>query len=238
MGAPRAIDAALDLARIPALANSNVTPPLPADVLDVMQIAAESPEACTAAAMATGVPERVLIEAARFYLQQTLFRPDADCYRVLGLQQHASHASARIHMRWLLQWQHPDRNGGWDAVYAKRIIKAWREVSNGSSAAGNFGPTTGEAESRGQIGRGNNRARRFSAPVRLPWIERPNENVSARNRKNSYRRFPTRAMKIVATLVIVLLLLGLTKLASGRSSTSSELSVPCGDRRSAVDCTW
>ena len=71
-----------------------------------------------------------MIEASRFYLQQVLFRPDADCYRILGIEPTASRATARSHMRWLLQWLHPDRNhNSWDAVYAERVLKAWREVS-------------------------------------------------------------------------------------------------------------
>ena len=213
MASQRAIDMALDLARMPAFAPSMSASPLPADVLEVIRIAAESPEACRAAALATGEPEPVLVEAARFYLQQVLFREEADCYRVLGIRPDESRAAARDHMRWLLQWLHPDRNGGWDAVYAKRIVNAWREVSNGSHAAGNSRPTAG-AESRGQVSPGDNRARRFSASVRLPWIARPYENVSERGRKNSYSLFAARVIKVAAGLVAILLLLGLTAPAS------------------------
>jgi hypothetical protein len=210
MASQRAIDMALDLARMPAFAASMSASPLPADVLEVIRIAAESPEACRAAALATGEPAPVLVEAARFYLQQVLFREEADCYRVLGIRPDESRASARDHMRWLLRGLHPDRNRGWDAVYAKRIVKAWREVSNGSHAAGNSRPTAGEAESRGQVSPGDNRARRFSASVRLPWIARPYKNVSKRGRKNSYSLFTTRAIKVAVGLVVILLLLGLT----------------------------
>ena len=95
-----------------------------------MRIAAASPEACEAAVEKTGEPTTVVIEAARFYLQQVLFRPEADCYRILGIEPTASRATARSHMRWLLQWLHPDRNSNsWDAVYAERVLNAWREVS-------------------------------------------------------------------------------------------------------------
>ena len=39
-------------------------------------------------------------------------------------------------MRWLLQWLHPDRNNNsWDAVYAERVLKAWREVSASDGSA-------------------------------------------------------------------------------------------------------
>src|SRR5215471_3533816 len=130
MTQPHVIELALDLARMPALARSSVAPPLPPNVIELMRIAAASPEACRAAVAQTGESTLVVIEAARFYLQQVLLRPDADCYRILGIKPTASRATARSHMRWLLEWLHPDRNNNnWDAVYAERVLKAWREVS-------------------------------------------------------------------------------------------------------------
>jgi hypothetical protein len=232
MANQRAVDLALDLARMPAFASSMAASPLPIGVLEVIRIAAECPDACRAAALTTGLQEPVLVEAARFYLQQILFRPEADCYRVLGIRPDDSRELARVHMRWLLLWLHPDRNGGWDAIYAKRIVKAWREVSTGSCAAGNSRPTTaGGAERRG---RGNNQTRRFSASVHLPLIKWPIEK--AWGRKKSYPRFPAAALRIAAGLVTILLLLGLTAPASGSNATVSELSVP-GDCRSASSLT-
>ena len=214
MASQRAIDMALDLARMPAFAASMSASPLPADVLEVIRIAAESPEACRAAALTTGASEPVLVEAARFYLQQVLFRPEADCYRVLGIQPDDSRAAARDHMRWLLQWLHPDRNGNWDAVYAKRIVKAWREVSNGSHAAGDSRLTAGEVDSWGHVSPGKNGARYLSASVRIPWIARPYENISARRRTYLHAPFVTRTLIVAAGLVVILLLLELTAPAS------------------------
>src|SRR5205823_3482880 len=115
MGGQRALDLALDLLRTPAFAASMANSPLPNDVLEVIRIAAASPDACRAAASVTGQPESTLIEAARFYVQQILLRPDADCYRVLGIRPEDSRESARVHMRWLLKWLHPDHNESWDA---------------------------------------------------------------------------------------------------------------------------
>src|SRR5215469_18277709 len=141
MAQPHVIELALDLARMPALARRSVVA-LPPNVIELMRIAAANPEACRDAVAQTGEPRHVVIEAARFYLQQVLFRPDADCYRILGIQPTASRATAREHMRWLLEWLHPDRNNNnsWDVVYAERVLKAWREVSaaNGSVARPNF----------------------------------------------------------------------------------------------------
>src|SRR5215472_18911186 len=169
MAQPHVIELALDLARMPALARSSVAPPLPPNVIELMRIAAGSAEACKAAVAQTGEPRHVVIEAARFYLQQVLFRPDADCYRILGVQPATSRATAREHMRWLLEWLHPDRNNNnnsWDTVYAERVLKAWREVSNGSAAKPSFelAPVSSVSVLK--------RKRRRPA-TRLPWIERP-----------------------------------------------------------------
>src|SRR5262249_32071273 len=131
-----AIDFALDLVRMPALARTSVAPVLPPNILELMRIAAACPEACEAAAARTGEPTAVLIEAARVYLQQGLFRPEADCHRILGIKPADSRETARNHMRWLLEWLHPDRNNNsWDAVYAERVLKAWRRVSNSHGPA-------------------------------------------------------------------------------------------------------
>src|SRR6516165_9674842 len=130
MAQSHVIELAVDLARMPALARTSAVPPLPPNIIELMRIAAASPEACQIAAAKTGEPIAVLIEAARFYLQQVLFRADADCYRILGIEPTASRATARDHMRWLMEWLHPDRNNNsWDGVYAERVLKAWREVS-------------------------------------------------------------------------------------------------------------
>jgi hypothetical protein len=159
------IDLALDLARMPALARTSVAPALPPNIVELMRIAAASPEACEEAAAKTGEPAAVVIEAARFYLQQMLFRPEADCYRILGIEPAASRATARSHMRWLLQWLHPDRNNNsWDAVYAERVLKAWREVSASNGRTAKPSDTRPRASSKkkkmGDIG-----------TIWVPWIE-------------------------------------------------------------------
>jgi hypothetical protein len=230
MAGQRAVDLALDLARMPAFASSMAASPLPSDVLEVIRIAAESPDACRAAALATGQPEPVLIEAARFYVQQILFRPEADCYRILGIRPDDSREVARVHMRWLLQWLHPDRNDGWDAIYAKRIVKAWREVSTGSSAAGDSHPIAEGAES---LRRANNQTRRFSASARPPLIKWPIKKAWS-GKKLDPRL--SAAAPIAAGLVTILLVLGLTAPASGGNSVLSDHQC-AGDCRSASAVT-
>ena len=172
MSGGRGIDLALDLARMPALAHSIEKPPLPTDIFEVMRIAAGSPEACQLAARATGQPAAVLIEAARFYVQQVLLRPDADSYRVLGLPPGASRELARSHLRCLLQWLHPDVNRDWDSVYAERVLKAWGEVSaNASRPSKSSSDILAGPGSRAPLGFG---------PRRMPWIETPQKKMKAK----------------------------------------------------------
>ena len=198
MTQPHVIELALDLARMPALARSSAVPPLPPNIVELMRIAAASPEACRAAVAQTGEPRHVVIEAARFYLQQVLFRPDADCYRILGVEPTTSRAMAREHMRWLLEWLHPDRNNNnnsWDTIYAERVLKAWREVSNGSAAKPNLTVTRASSD--------QNKKRRSPA-IRLAWIERPVQGRSLAIR-NQYGAFVLWAVPIGLVIIVLAL---------------------------------
>ena len=184
------IDHALDFARMPALARTSVAPPIPPNIVEVMRIAAASPAACEDAAAATGEPVPILVDAARFYLQQSLLRPEADSHRVLGLQAGASRATARSHRRWLMQWLHPDRNNDLEAVYAERVLKAWREVSNGETIPSDR--LQGSSEKNGKL-----------SSFRLPWIKqpiRPSSIISSASwrRRSTYTRKACRRMPITS----------------------------------------
>ena len=219
MTGPRAIFLALDLARMPALAMSAAAPVVPDDALELIRIAAACPTACRAAEAATGVPVDRLMEAARFYLQQALFRADADCYRVLGLQPGASRDVARRHLRWLLQWLHPDRNSGWDNVYAERVVKAWREVSL-SVRLNDAGQPIHSRAAPPRRAQSN-----VIRPVRLPWIQRPPQPSSPRPR-GGLSGSVLRVLTVLTSLGVILLLtvqpaLGSDGCLDGRSSWQS-----------------
>src|SRR5262245_20414374 len=193
MSGPRGIDLALDLARMPALAKTLATPQLPADIYDVMQIAAGSPEACQWAAEGTGQPAGVLTDAARFYLQSVLLRDDADPYRVLGLAPGASREMARRHLGCLLQWLHPDVNTDWDSVYAGRVLKAWREISANADSSR---PLDSRSHLLGEP-RVNSRA-----TMRMPWIKKSRHKTNAHPRQRA--RVPV-AKPLVALAAAALL---------------------------------
>lgn len=180
MAGRHAIETALDLARMPALARAKVAPPIPADVIEIIRIAAADQQACAAAVARTGERSEIIIEAARFYLQQVLFRPDADCYRVLGIERSDSRLKARSHMRWLMQWLHPDCNDGLDAIYAERVLTAWQQVSGKI-------PVVENPPARADSARTSRLKPREFAGVRLPWIRRPDAPAGQSGR--AYRLF-------------------------------------------------
>ena len=160
MSQRHAVGVALDLARMPALVRAPAARTLPTDVTEIIRIAAGEEDACVAAVVATGEKKRVIVEAARFYLQQILFFPDADCYRVLAIEPDAPRSVARKHMRLLLKWLHPDLNRAPESIYSHRVLGAWQQVARL--------PVTVRQETPFQ----SHRSRRQDKPL-LPLISRP-----------------------------------------------------------------
>jgi hypothetical protein len=125
----RAIELALDLSRMPALAPILRRQAPPHDILDAIRAAAGCPEALQAACSSTKEPLHVIQRAAALYVQETLFFPGASLHRNLGVTNQASRAQMRLHMRWLMRWLHPDHNSDEMArLLAARVIEAWREL--------------------------------------------------------------------------------------------------------------
>jgi hypothetical protein len=102
---------------------------LPDELAQVIRLAAGEDAALQGAVDATGEIAETLVEASVFFLQQVLFAPGADSYRVLGAAADSSQERLRENYRWLMKWLHPDRNqDGWEAVYADRVNVAWQDL--------------------------------------------------------------------------------------------------------------
>lgn len=124
-----AIDLVLALFKDPGLVAEFRERALPGDIGQVIRIAAGEGAATEAAVEATGIAAEALAEACVFFLQQMLFAPGADSYRVLGARPDDPQDRLREHYRWLMKWLHPDRNpDGWEAVYAERVTTAWQDL--------------------------------------------------------------------------------------------------------------
>jgi DnaJ-domain-containing protein 1 len=104
--------------------------PLPPGITSVIEMASGAPQALKDAAVELGESEAVVLEAARFYLEQMLFAaPDADAYRILGVPPQAEQDQIRLHHRLLQRWLHPDRALAGDAsVFATRVNQAWSRL--------------------------------------------------------------------------------------------------------------
>lgn len=125
-----ALEWALALAKAPSERVLLRQRPLPDGIDLVLQIAAgHAGDDVNAAARRIGESREAVVDAARFYLREVLFHPDADAYRVLGLARDAEPAQIKAHHRLLQHWLHPDRQTSeWDAAFAARVNAAWHHL--------------------------------------------------------------------------------------------------------------
>lgn len=126
-----ALELALALYRAPIQRHALHGMQLPHDIGIVIQLASAPQPLLHDVAGEINETENHVVEAARFYLQQALFQPDADAYRVLGVREDTAQERIREHYRWLQRWLHPDRRGeDWEALLATRVNWAWGHLRN------------------------------------------------------------------------------------------------------------
>lgn len=128
--ASQVLDTALALRQSPGERFRLLGQPLPPGITQIVEIVSGAPQALRDAALELGEPDAVVLEAARFYLEQMLFAsPDADAYRILGVSPKAEHELIRLHHRLLQRWLHPDRALAGDAsIFATRVNQAWSRL--------------------------------------------------------------------------------------------------------------
>jgi hypothetical protein len=120
---------AIDLVRVPSRVRGVRAASLPQHVDAVLRIAAGDEALEIEAARIMEVSRQQVRKASAFFIEQILLHPEADSYRVLGADPHASATELRRNMALLLRWLHPDiaRNGE-RSIFATRVTKAWEEV--------------------------------------------------------------------------------------------------------------
>lgn len=125
------LDVVLALHRSPVLRFDLRERPLPADLDLILHLAAPSQPLLDDTAKQRDVTPSTLREAGRFYLQQVLFEPGTDAYRVLGVAPDAPFERIREHHQWLQRWLHPDRsNDEGFAPFAAKLNWAWQQLRN------------------------------------------------------------------------------------------------------------
>ena len=99
-----ALKIAIDLMHVPSQGRLLRSEPLPHDVQVLLRIAAGDKNALSAAASFTGRPSDDVRQAAIFFVEQILFAPESDSYRVLGADPQASGSELRRNVGLLLRW--------------------------------------------------------------------------------------------------------------------------------------
>lgn len=125
-----AVKAALQLLHMPASVRYVREAPLPADVAQVLKVAARDADALAAAEQLTGREAERLVSAARFYIEQVLWHPRADHFRLFGADAGASSAELKRNMALLMTWLHPDTAAPSDlyGAHIARITAAWNDL--------------------------------------------------------------------------------------------------------------
>jgi hypothetical protein len=129
MAGRTALKLAVDLLHVPAQVRLVRSEPLPDGVVLLLRIAAGEADAEREAAAMTGRSVDTIRRAAAFFIEQILFAPDADSYRVLGADAGAGAGELRRNAGLLLKWLHPDRDRNDPrAVFASRVTGAWNDL--------------------------------------------------------------------------------------------------------------
>jgi hypothetical protein len=128
----RALDAAIALSRVPGLVVAMRSQALPTGVKLLLRILANETDALKEARHMSGLGEPDLVAVAEFYVLQVMLHRGASSPRILGVTADADRTEIRAHMRYLLNWLHPDKNtSAWHASFASRVIAAWRRIDRG-----------------------------------------------------------------------------------------------------------
>lgn len=119
----------LDVFRRPGAAKAQRHLPLPAFMNSILAFPSSDDVALAATAAPLDSSAKELRTAAEFYIEQTLFLPDADCYRLLGGTADSSLEELRRNMVLLLRWLHPDHNAlPHRTIFASKVANAWNTV--------------------------------------------------------------------------------------------------------------
>jgi len=124
-----ALRIAIDLMHIPSQVRLLRSEPLPDGIEMLLQIAAGDTEAESAAVALSGRSRDIVRQAATFFVEQVMFAPESDSYRVLGANPQASAGELRSNVALLLRWLHPDLDHeGARSIFARRVTAAWNNL--------------------------------------------------------------------------------------------------------------
>jgi hypothetical protein len=161
-----ALEAALALSRAPNLARAMRSRPLPEGLTFLLRMLSGELEALAEAQRLTRLDQDFIIAVAEFYVLRVMLFRGASSRRILGADPGMPRSQIRLHMGYLMSWLHPDRSGSsWRAVFARRVLDAWRQIEKGAEEVGVRPRPPG------------NRDRRTRFPI--PWIAVPSQSAAS-----------------------------------------------------------
>ena len=161
-----ALRVAIDLLHVPSQVRLMRSEPLPRGVPVLLRIAAGDDAAEREAAEQTVRSRDVVRRAAAFFVEQVLFAPDTDSYRVLGSAPQASAGELRSNAALLLKWLHPDRDPhGERSIFVSRVTEAWNNLKTPERRAAydELRRASSERKSRNKALRRGNRKKLIAA---------------------------------------------------------------------------
>ena len=165
MPAGSALKAALMLLHMPTRARAMRAMPLPSDTSRLLQIAGNDAQAIDEAITESGRDEDVVRRAAAFFIEQVLWHPQADSYRVLGASPDADASDLKRNMTLLMSWLHPDVGPKDErSVFVARVTSAWNDLKTQERREDYSGKLARVAPPRGAKRQGGQRSRGSSAP--------------------------------------------------------------------------
>jgi hypothetical protein len=124
-----ALKVAIDLLHVPSQVRLARSVALPAGIPMLLRIAAGDDQAEREAVALSGRSRDIVRRAATFFIEQILFAPNTDSYRVLGGDPQASAGELRHNVALLLRWLHPDLDPrGERSIFVGRVTAAWNDL--------------------------------------------------------------------------------------------------------------
>ena len=167
-----ALRVAIDLLHVPSQVRLARSEPLPRGVPVLLRIAAGDEAAEREAANSTVRSREVVRRAAAFFIEQILFAPDTDSYRVLGSAPQAGASELRGNAALLLKWLHPDRDPhGKRSIFVSRVTEAWNNLKTPERRAAydELRRSSSERKSLNKAMRRGNRKKLIAALRRQHW---------------------------------------------------------------------
>lgn len=194
-----ALRAAIDLFYLPSKVRIVRTQPLPKGTGLLLRLAAGDTAATREAQTHSNRSASANTQAAVFFIEQVLLKPDADEYTILGLDPTANIAEFRAHMALLLKWLHPDISGDeYRSLMARRVIDAWNKIKSLDQHRKQTG-VAGLSIQRPQ----DRRTSQYQLSAPLGLHERPRDPNGPDQLRAPFRSAPRRPLRLLRMLRLI-----------------------------------